>query len=286
MDSNDIIKKVIELIKEKGIPKYVKKWKLPKKIPSEFENDNKMVYWINTNITRKYHPHSNLYLNEWSKSYEKKEGHPRKVPDVFWDEKNKIGRLNYYHFLFAYTKKETEQDENKTVKLVRKNIKNWLEKDMKGLIIDLRKHQGGNMWVFIKSLVDILGDTTLLAFTNKKITKKQGWSNNIGNSTKFKTKELKVKIPIAVIFGKKTSSSGEFSAAVFKGRTNSKSFGEKTAGYLSANYPIKINDKYSLFLTAYLTQTVDMEFSKNEYLLPDVKTTKPITEAKKWILKN
>ena len=285
MDSNNIIKKIIELIRENGIPKYIKKFKLSKKIPSRFQNDDKMVNWINNNIIKKYHKHSFLKNNELIKSNIKNEIHPRKVPDVFWDDKNKIGRIKYYHFYNSNIESKTQKDKTKTVKLVRKNIKKWLNKDMKGLIIDLRKHYGGNMWVFVESLVDILGDTTLLAFTNKKITKNEGWINNIRNNTKFLTKELKVKIPISVIFGKDTNSSGEVSAAILKGRINTKSFGEKSNGKYSVNNNYKINNKYSLILTTTLTQTVDMEFSKDEYLVPDIKTTKPITEAKKWILK-
>ena len=131
-----------------------------------------------------------------------------------------------------------------------------------------------------------MGDTTLLAATNKKITKNDYWIHFVNKKnkiSKFKTKELKVKIPIAVIFGKHTTSSGEIGAAIFKGRTNTKSFGERSSGLYSGNEDYKINDKYSLVLTTTLYQTVDMEFGK-EYLVPDVKTTKPITEAKKWIL--
>ena len=293
MDSKQIITKIITLIKKNGIPKHIKKFKLPKKIPSTFKNENEMVRWITDNITRKYHKHTTLINNEWSKTNTKdktmkniyeKYGNPRKLPDIFWDNKNKIGRIKYYHFWGAYTKTETMKDTNKLVTFVRKTIQKWLKKDIKGIIIDVREHTGGDMWPFTHSLYDILGNITLFAFTNKKITKKQkGWINNYQNITTYQKKELKIKIPIAVIYGKKTTSSGEFSAAIFKGRKNAKSFGKKSGGYLSANQEYNINDKYTLLLTCTYIQTVDMEFNDSGYLMPDVITDKPITIAKQWI---
>jgi len=293
MDSKQIITKIITLIKKNGIPKHIKKFKLPKKIPSTFKNENEMVRWITDNITRKYHKHTTLINNEWSKTNTKdktmkniyeKYGNPRKLPDIFWDNKNKIGRIKYYHFWGAYTKTETMKDTNKLVTFVRKTIQKWLKKDIKGIIIDVREHTGGDMWPFTHSLYDILGNSTLFAFTNKKITKKQkGWINNYQNINTYKKKELKIKIPIAVIYGKKTMSSGEFGAAIFKGRKNAKSFGKKSGGYLSANQEYNINDKYTLLLTCTYIQTVDMEFNDSGYLMPDVITDKPITKAKQWI---
>ena len=100
-----------------------------------------------------------------------------KLPSFYWDKRNKIRRIKYYHFYDNFTKKD-EKDKKITIKLVKNNLNKWLNEDIKGLIIDIRSHRGGNMWVFVVSLSQILGKTTLLAFTNKRLSKKNGWINN------------------------------------------------------------------------------------------------------------
>lgn len=290
-ESNKLIKKIIRIIRRDGIPKYIKHWSPPSEIPKHFENDNEMLIWINRNILRPYHKHSFVLANQpntdetdidWS-IY----GPPRRLPKVFWDSRNKIGRIEYFKFINQPgSKKEIASDTAKLVRFVRQNLKKWKQLGMKGLIIDLRKHYGGNMWPLVESLrQDVIGDASLLAWTNTKISKtKKKWINSSKKLGKFNG-DLKMKLPIAIIIGPNTSSSGELSAAIFKGRINSKSFGQRTSGFLSANATIKLDKKYILLLTVKLTQTADMEFG-DEFLRPDKKTTRPITDAKTWILNN
>ena len=106
------------------------------------------------------------------------------------------------------------------------------------------------------------------------------------------TNKLKFNKPIAVIVSNKTGSSGEIIAGIFIGRKNTKMFGKntnKTAGYFSSNYSGKdteINNDLTLVLTKDFVTTVDGKFHINEVIYVDKKTSTPITDAKKWIIKN
>ena len=288
-ESSKLIKKIIRIIRRDGIPKYIKHWSPPSEIPKHFENDSEMLLWINRNVLQPYHKHSFVFANQ--PNTKKIKTHVDKVllrrpPNVFWDSRNKIGRIEYFRFKKLGSKSEIASDTAKLVRLVKQNLKTWKQLGMRGLIIDLRKHYGGSMWPFVESLrQDVIGDASLLAWTNTKISKtKKKWINSSKNLDKFNG-DLKMKLPIAIIIGPDTTSSGEISAAIFKGRINSKSFGQRTSGFLSANATIKLDKKYILILTVKLTQTADMQFG-DEFLRPDKKTTRPITDAKTWILSN
>lgn len=54
---------------------------------------------------------------------------------------------------------------------------------------------------------------------------------------------------VAVIMGHKTASAGEAVALSFRGRSNTRSFGEPTAGYSTANQPIALPDGAMIALT-------------------------------------
>jgi hypothetical protein len=142
---------------------------------------------------------------------------------------------------------------------------------------------------FITFFNRYLNNSTLFAFSNVKLKKtEKGWMNLENSKIKYNTQYLKDDkkiIPIAVIVGTKTSSSGEFAAALFKGRKNVKFFGNRTAGYLSSNQNFKISKDIEIILTNKLITTYDGIFNDEEFLNVDKKTDKPITESKLWIKK-
>jgi C-terminal processing protease CtpA/Prc len=257
------------LIKKYGIPKYLKKW-----IPASKSFDIK-------SSLKTYHKHS-FIINPQEKSTYKAF---IKMPKVKFGL-DKIGIITIYSFI-------TYDDNTKknTIKKMTEIIHNFLdkvEKEMIGLIIDFRYHQGGNFWPVIKFFDRYLNNSTLFAFTNVKIKKEEkGWMNlenkKIKYNTYFKRENVSIRIPIAIIIGHNTGSSGEFAAALFKGRNNIRFFGNKTAGYLSSNQNYKINKDIDIVLTNQLITTYDGIFRDEEFLEADVKTSKPITDAKKWI---
>jgi len=285
-----IINKIDKLIKKHGIPYYLKKWKKPK-TQTQFESYEDFIKYLNK-YTRSYHPHSHVDSKILSESSTKSSNiKDRQLPEFKWDIKNKIGTIIFYHFYNGYDQTKNNKDTNKIIKLVRTTYKKWNKLGITGLIIDLRKHIGGNMWPHVSSLVDILGDTSLLSvnkiktkFTDKKWTNIK--DNKIEHGKKFLSNKLSFEKPIAIIVSKNTESSGEFIASIFYGRDNTKIFGDKTnktGGYLSANYEIKINDDIRFTFTADFCTTVDGTFHLKEYISVDKKTTSPITDAKKWI---
>jgi C-terminal processing protease CtpA/Prc len=177
---------------------------------------------------------------------------------------------------------------NKDIEKYKNDIINFLDThDFKGLILDFRKHHGGNMWPLVDALSRFLDNSTLFAWSNEKVSfKDKKWRNLINGKVKVNQSFIKganINYPIAVIIGSQTASAGEFVASCFINRNNVKIFGENTSGYLSVNNTIKI-DNFEVNLP------VKLQISRNdkfmEYIEPDVYTTKPITEAKLWIRNN
>ena len=274
----DIIKKVKWAIIKNGIPMYVNQWQPPTP-PDRLESDDDLCRYLSL-LVKAYHSHSFIICHLSNAA--QLENNP--MPKCKWDKLNRIGTIIFYHF-YGNEKKDY------MIKLVRHQINQWKKHHIAGLIIDLRKHYGGNMYPAIESLVDILGKTTLFAFSNTPaLFDNHVWltlDQTIKPNRKFLTADIAFRHPIAIIVSRHTGSSGEFVACCFYGRPNVKIFGyntDKTAGYLSANMGININNDIELVLTVNLTTTVDGIFHDDERLTVDMRTKKPITEAKKWIL--
>jgi len=264
--------KINKIINKIGINKYVDDWNKITDI-NNLEEDIK-----------KYHKHASIKIKE--NNIESK-----KLPKFLWDKNNKIGRIIYYEFILGNDDKKNLLDEKKLIDITNKNLSDWFKNDIKGLIIDLRNHKGGNFLPFILSLKLILGSTTLFAWNKTKVAKNDPfWFNfdnnlNLLDNQKFNSSELNFKKPIAIIIGNNTSSAGEFSASIFIGRKNVKFFGSRSAGFLSVNETIKINDDINLIIPTKYTTTVNNIFYDNEYIDVDIETKQPINTAKKWILK-
>ena len=289
-----IIKQIDNTIQTNGIPYYIKKWKkIP--IPDNFNDYNNFIIFLKKYVNA-YHFHTHIkseqLYNKIQKKYMKQNKiKERPMPTFKFDKTNKIGMITFYYFYNSYDEQINIKDTNKIIKLVHNYYIKW--HDMNGLIIDLRNHEGGNMWPHVKSLIDILGNTTLLSFNNVKTKRTDKKWINIRNGMmyydqEFMSNKLAFNNKIAVIVSDKTISSGEFITSIFYGRKNVKIFGDKvkkTGGYFSANGSIKINDDITLHFTSSLCTTVNGTFHKDEIIYVDKMTHKPITEAKKWILK-
>lgn len=130
-----------------------------------------------------------------------------------------------------------------------------------GWIIDLRGNQGGNMWPMLAGIGAIVGEgdlgTTVTADDERTSTfykdGKAGERNpdgteDISASIKDEPFVLPHQPWVAVLFDHSTGSSGEAIAISFVGRPRERSFGERTAGFSTANQMYSLSDGASLFL--------------------------------------
>jgi hypothetical protein len=123
-------------------------------------------------------------------------------------------------------------------------------------VVDLRADSGGNMYPMISSVGALLGNGALGTFENGagKYTPwllKDGVATigPISDSPTAAAKPIEGAVPVAVLIGPPTASAGEFTAMSFKGRPNTRFFGEPTAGYVTANQPIPLPDGAVIIMT-------------------------------------
>jgi len=117
--------------------------------------------------------------------------------------------------------------------------------EAKGFIIDLRLNGGGNIYPMLSGLSLLLGSDTIGYETDIDGAITRVWEIKNGNfiiggyQTTEITTELKLKlqtIPVVVIIGPVTKSSGSMTAIAFKQRNNTVFVGEPTAnGYTTSN---------------------------------------------------
>lgn len=115
----------------------------------------------------------------------------------------------------------------------------------KGFIIDLRLNGGGNLYPMLSGLSQFLGNQTVGFETDINDSIIRTWELKNGNfviggyqTTNIKTKHKSIlkSVPVVVIIGPVTKSSGSMTAIAFKGRPNTIFIGEPTAdGYTTSN---------------------------------------------------
>lgn len=150
--------------------------------------------------------------------------------------KNKIGYLKIVGIApNVDIEKESKKIREAVSALTKQRIELW--------IIDLRYNGGGNMHPMMAGIAPLVGNGIVGSLTNLANEKLFDWEIKGANfiyagyqavtlpdNLKFKT------IPkIAVLTSRWTVSSGEIVATAFKGRPNTKFFGEATGGYTTNN---------------------------------------------------
>lgn len=121
------------------------------------------------------------------------------------------------------------------------------EKSVRGWIIDLRGNSGGNMWPMLSALSPLLGKGQVGSFVAHGTAKP--WFA-VDPSLKSSADETALTdIPVAVLIGPATASSGEIVAVAFHGRPRTSLFGMRTAGFSTSNTDYRLADGSLLHLT-------------------------------------
>lgn len=127
---------------------------------------------------------------------------------------------------------------------------------IKGWVVDLRDNAGGNATAMLAAVGPLLSEGTCGRYIRSKETIDWKYSNGVANidTTTIKVrKAFKAKntdLPVAVLTSNGTYGAGELVVVAFKGRENSRSFGEKTAGATANEKRILLSDGAMLFFTA------------------------------------
>jgi C-terminal processing protease CtpA/Prc len=164
--------------------------------------------------------------------------------------------------------KHAQQIQDSICKLDKAGAKNW--------IVDLRMNLGGNMHPMIAGLSGILDEGVLGYFIGPN-GEKSDWKLRDGviysddKETARITKGCKIEAGsrVAVLISQITSSSGEVTAISFKGRPNTKFFGENTAGAVTANEAFDI-DKNSMLVVATSFEADRNNVVYKDFVRPDV----------------
>ncbi len=155
---------------------------------------------------------------------------------------------------------------------------------VKGVCIDLRGNNGGNMYPMIAAVHRFLPDDILLKFMMRNRYRKVMPINK-----EFVAKvvgidmEPRINCPVAVITDEETASSGEAVLLCFRGLDYVRVFGSPTAGYASANESIMFDNGSILALTVSCDIARTGEVFCEDPIVPDVGSASPEEDAVAWL---
>lgn len=187
---------------------------------------------------------------------------------------------------------QAEDEVNKYADEIQSFIMEQAKQPACGWIVDLSEDLGGNMYPMIAGLGALVGEGDLGSFKDAKgqITK---WSYHDGKSWDGNTALAKVshpefllnpeKTPVAVLIGANTASSGEATALSFRGRPNTRFFGQASYGLTTGNEGFELNDGAIIILTT----VVELDRTGKEYggsISPDFFTSNAESDAIDWLL--
>lgn len=136
-----------------------------------------------------------------------------------------------------------------------------------GWVVDLRRDIGGSMLPMLSGLRPLLGDQPLGSFRHADGKLSPFGAANPLDQALPRGPELE-HAAVAVLLGPHTASSGEVVAIAFRGRPNTRSFGQPTAGLSTGNTGFGLPDGSRIFLTT----SVDVDRTGQAYggkLQPD-----------------
>jgi carboxyl-terminal processing protease len=195
-----------------------------------------------------------------------------------------------------------KEDADKNAQKLNDSLCYLLGKNVKGIVLDLRLNGGGAMHPMMLGLEQLLGAGKIGAFTSKK---NENWyikdhsfllDTTIITSIVPKCSVSADRLPVVLLIGSSTGSSGEFLVMAFKGRKNTLFLGTETAGYITAvgGFPIN-NAAYMYLSTGYgmdRTGNVYKEAIKPDLVdnspdsFNDIKNDKKVQGGVRWLLNN
>lgn len=120
-----------------------------------------------------------------------------------------------------------------------------------GWIVDLRGNGGGNVWAMMAGVGPILGEgelgKTKKYYENGKAGMRDAEEPDYAKTT-GKSVHLLIAPPVAVLIDRDTGSSGEGVAIAFRGRPDTRFFGELTYGAATATFPYTLSDGAQIYL--------------------------------------
>ena len=176
-------------------------------------------------------------------------------------------------------------------------------KNPRGWIVDLRGNGGGNMWAMLAGVGPILGEGEPGASLQEDGTQgtwfyedgRAGWRNDAKDPYYARTAGVPVHLtvmpPVAVLIDRDTGSSGEGIAIAFRGRLDTRFFGESTYGAATSTFPYTLSDGAQIFLvTGVMLDRKSIEYPDG--VTPDeeivsgatISTNDPVIRAaSKWL---
>jgi carboxyl-terminal processing protease len=152
-----------------------------------------------------------------------------------------------------------QEEINKKAQEIYDLIAEMYIKGCKSMIIDLRLNGGGNVYPMATGLSAVFGTGVLGYNYNRENDFDRTWTikNNVLFLDDYQTAQIDTKknlnftnIPVVVLIGPVTMSSGSITSIFFKGRPNRKIIGEPTAsGYTTATYPYQMSPSLTVTLS-------------------------------------
>lgn len=156
-----------------------------------------------------------------------------------------------------------------------------------GVVVDLRGNGGGDMGPMVAGLSALIPDGPAMHFVDRHSEQPvivEGNSVQGGGSPVSADGVGKYSVPVAVLGDDGTGSSGEMTMLAFRGLENSRSFGETTAGYTSANMVFDMPDGAQVMITVAQVRDRTGNVFNDTPIGPDMPTDgDPTDAAKHWL---
>ncbi len=160
-----------------------------------------------------------------------------------------------------------------------------------GWIVDLRENTGGNMWPMLAGIGPVLGEGQVGMFIYPD-GQQSFWDYADGQARldgrpltqAAETYRLQREMPpVAVLTGRDTRSSGEAVVVAFRGRENTRSFGEATGGLSTANQMYDLSDgaRINLTVSVFADRT---GYPYGDQIAPDQVGQPALDMAIEWLL--
>ena len=161
-----------------------------------------------------------------------------------------------------------------------------------GWIVDLRENIGGNMWPMVAGLAPLLGGEGEIGSFTYPDGMVEPWRLEDGIAwwdeepmTSYEVQIPEEQPPVAVLISRQTASSGEATAVAFRGRPDTRSFGQETAGLTTSNEPLYLSDGALMALTmSVFTDRTGHAFGQGLRIQPDQPVDgDPVDPAAEWL---